>query len=170
MGRTDIDLDSTRRVTVHTARPQPGLGGVDTGRVASREVMAAVSQPRYVRGGGEAGSTLQAALAAAAHAVRDQTPRRSGAARPRPMPAAGGAALGESSGPEGLGMLRGSRREKTVAKVTQVSARVVRVRTGVDPVTVVEEDPETEPAREEAPQEDDEHMDDEESEEEESDN
>ncbi|GBG83980.1 hypothetical protein CBR_g37852 [Chara braunii] len=95
----------------------------------------------------------------------------SGAARPRPMPAAGGAALGESSGPEGLGMPRGSCREKTVTEVTQVSARVVRVRTGADPMTVVEDNPETELACEEAQQAgDDECRDDEESEEEESDN
>ncbi|GBG78192.1 hypothetical protein CBR_g26225 [Chara braunii] len=166
----NIDLDSTRRVTVHTARRQPGLGGADTGRGAPREVMAAVSQPRHVRGGGEAGSTFQAALAAAACAVRDQTARKSGVAHPRPMPVAGGAALGESSGAVGLGMPRGSRCEKTVAEVTQVSARVVRVRTGTDPMTVVEDDPETEPECEEAPQEDDEYRDDEESEEEESDN
>ncbi|GBG83928.1 hypothetical protein CBR_g37799 [Chara braunii] len=43
------------------------------------------------------------------------------------------------------------------------------VRTGADPLTMVEDDPETEPAREEAPQEDDEYRDGEESEEEESD-
>ncbi|GBG86007.1 hypothetical protein CBR_g40820 [Chara braunii] len=168
-GSTDIDLDSMRRVTVHTARQQPGLGGDDTGRGAPREVMAAVSQPRHVCGVGEGGCTLQAALAAAAHAVHDQTSRRSGVARPRLMPAAVGASLEESSEAEGLGMARGSRREKTVAEVTQVSARLVRVRTGADPVTVVEDDPETEPEREEAPQEGDEYRDDEEREEEESD-
>ncbi|GBG71288.1 hypothetical protein CBR_g8709 [Chara braunii] len=156
-------------VTVHTARRQPGLVGVDTGRGAMREVMAVVSQSRHVRGGGEVGSTFAAALAAAAHAVRDQIPRRSGAARPRPMPATGGAALGESSGAEGLGMPRGSHRERTVAEVMQVSARLVQVRTGTDPVTVVEDDPEMEPAIEEVPEEDDEYRDDEDSVEEESD-
>ncbi|GBG92369.1 hypothetical protein CBR_g55277 [Chara braunii] len=110
-----------------------------------------------------------AALAAAARAVRDQTSRTSGVARPHPMPATGGAALEESSGAEGLGMPRCSRREKTVAEVTQVSARLVRVRMGDDPVTVVEDDPETEPACEEAPQKGDEYRDDKEREEEESD-
>ncbi|GBG89687.1 hypothetical protein CBR_g49540 [Chara braunii] len=110
-----------------------------------------------------------AALAAAARVVRDQTSRMSGVARPRPMPATGGAALEESSGAEGLGMPRGSRREKIVAEVSQVSARLVRVRMGADPVTVVEDDPETEPAYEKAPQEGDEYRDDEGREEEESD-
>ncbi|GBG61106.1 hypothetical protein CBR_g19183 [Chara braunii] len=154
-GRTDIDLESVRRVTVHTARQQPGLGGADTGRGAPREVMVAVSQPRDVRGVGQAGCTLQAALAAPAHAVREQTSRRSGVARtsfmPQMMPATGDDALEESSGAEGLEMPRGSRREKTVAEVTQVSARLVRARTRDAHVTVVEDDPETEPAREEAP-------------------
>ncbi|GBG90387.1 hypothetical protein CBR_g50635 [Chara braunii] len=169
-GRKDIDLDSIRRVTVHTARQQTGLGGADTGRGAPREVMAAVSQPRDVPRVGQAGCTLQAALAAAARAVREQTSRRSGVActsfMPQMMPATGDAALEESSGAEGLEMPRGSRREKTVAKVTQVSARLVRVRTGAAHVTVVEDDPETEPAREEAPQEGDDYRDDEEREEE----
>ncbi|GBG80102.1 hypothetical protein CBR_g30469 [Chara braunii] len=173
-GRTDIDLDSIRRVTMHTARQQLGLGGADTGRGAPREVMAAVSQPRDVREVGQAGCTLQAALAAATRAVREQTSRRSGVARtssmPQMMPTTGDAALEESSGAEGLEMSRGSRREKTVAEVTQVSARLVRVRTGAAHVTVVEDDPETEPAREEAPQEGDEYRDDEEREEDESDN
>ncbi|GBG81645.1 hypothetical protein CBR_g32638 [Chara braunii] len=113
-------------------------------------------------------------LAAAARAVREQTSRRSGVARtssmPQMMPATGDAALEECSGAEGLEMPRGSRGEKTVAEVTQVSARLVRVRTGAAHVTVVEDDPETEPAREEAPQEGDEYRDDEEREEEESDN
>ncbi|GBG92569.1 hypothetical protein CBR_g56042 [Chara braunii] len=167
-GRTDIDMESVRRVTVHTIRQQPGLGWADTGRGAPREVMAAVSQPRDVCGVGQAGRTLQPALAAAARAVRDQTSRRSGVARPHPMPATGGAALEESSGAEGLGMPRGSCREKTVVEVTQVSARLVRVRTGADPVTVVEDNPEMEPACEEAAQEGDEYRDDEEREEEES--
>ncbi|GBG80117.1 hypothetical protein CBR_g30484 [Chara braunii] len=173
-GRTDIDLDSIRRVTVHTARQQPGLGGADSGRGAPREVMAAVSQLRDVRGVGQAGCTLQAALAAAARGVREQTSRRSGVARtssmPQMMPTTGDASLEESSGAEGLEMPRGSRREKTVAEVTHVSARLVRVRTGAAHVTVVEDDPETEPACEEAPQEGDEYRDDEERAEEESDN
>ncbi|GBG89888.1 hypothetical protein CBR_g49737 [Chara braunii] len=162
-GRTDIDLDYMRRVTVHIARQQPGLGGADTGRGAPREVMAVVCQPRDVRGVG------QAALAAAARAVRDQTSRRSGVARTRSMPATGDAALEESSGAEGLEMSRGSRREKTVTEVTQVSARLVRVRTGAAHVTVVEDEPKTEPGHEEAPQEGDEYRDDEECKEEESD-
>ncbi|GBG92621.1 hypothetical protein CBR_g56526 [Chara braunii] len=173
-GRTDIDLESVRRVTVHTARQQPGLGGADPGRGAPREVMAAVSQPRDVHGVGQAGCTLQAALAAAARAVREHTSHRCGvvstSSMPQMMPATGDAALEESSGAEGLEMPRGSRREKTVAEVTQVSARFVRVRTGAAHVTVVEDDPETEPAREEAAQEGDEYRDDEEREEEESDN
>ncbi|GBG70202.1 hypothetical protein CBR_g6334 [Chara braunii] len=151
-GRTDIDLESVRRVTVHTARQQPGLGAADTGRGAPRELMMAVSQSRDVRGVGQPGS---------------------GVARtsfmPQMMPATGDAALEESSGAEGLEMPRGSRREKTVAEVTQVSARLVRVRTGAAHVTVVEDDPKTELAREEAPQEGDEYRDDEEREEEESD-
>ncbi|GBG91107.1 hypothetical protein CBR_g51911 [Chara braunii] len=89
---------------------------------------------------------------------------------PQIMPATGDAVLEESSRAEGLEMPCGSRREKTVTEVTQVSARLVRVRTGAAHVTVVEDDPETEPAREEAPQEGDEYRDDEEREEEESDN
>ncbi|GBG75856.1 hypothetical protein CBR_g21100 [Chara braunii] len=101
--------------------------------------------------------------------MRDKTPHKSGAARQRPMPVAVGAALGESSGAEGLGMPRDSRCEKTVVEVTHVSARVIRVRMGAGLVTVVEDDPKTEPAREEAPHEDDEYRDNEESEEEESD-
>ncbi|GBG75452.1 hypothetical protein CBR_g20083 [Chara braunii] len=75
-----------------------------------------------------------------------------------------------SYGAEGLEMPRGSHREKTVEEVTHVSARLVRVRTGAAHVTVVENDPETEPAREEAPQEGDEYRDDEEREDELSDN
>ncbi|GBG81861.1 hypothetical protein CBR_g34044 [Chara braunii] len=170
--RTDIDLDSTRRVTVHTARLQPGLGGGGTGRGAAWEVMAAVSQPRHVHGGVEAESTLQHALAAAARAVRDQTSRRSAAYRdsgPCLVPAAGGAALGESLGPEGLGMPRGSRRDKTVEAVTRASTRLVHVRRGDERVIVEEDDPETEPARDEDPNEDDEYREDDESREEERD-
>ncbi|GBG60936.1 hypothetical protein CBR_g16058 [Chara braunii] len=55
----------------------------------------------------------------------------------------GGTALGESSGAEGLGMPRGSRREQTVA---EASARVVVLRKGGGPVTIEEDDPDTDAA------------------------
>ncbi|GBG66090.1 hypothetical protein CBR_g55433 [Chara braunii] len=156
-GKTDIDLDSIRRVTVHTARQQPSLGGADTGRGAPREVMAAVSQPRDVRGVGHARYfVLERSNSYKFHASDDACH--------------GDAAWEESSGAEGLEMPGGSRREKTVAEVIQVSARLVRVRTGAAHVTVLEDDPETEPTCEEAPQEGDKYRDDEEREEEESDN
>ncbi|GBG80424.1 hypothetical protein CBR_g30889 [Chara braunii] len=162
-GRIDIDLDATRRVNIHTSRLQPGLGGGRTGRGAAREVMAAVSQPRHVRGGVQTECTLSQALAAAARAVREQTSCRTGASRdpgPRPVPAAGGASLGESSGVEGLGMPRGSRRERPVADVTHASTRLVQVRKGADRVIVEEDDPKSEPARDEYPLEDHEHRED----------
>ncbi|GBG90643.1 hypothetical protein CBR_g50991 [Chara braunii] len=98
--------------------------------------------------------------------------RRSAAyrdSRPRPVPAAGCAALGESSGAEGLGMPRGSRRDKIVEVVTRASTRLVQVRRGDDHVIVEEDDPETEPACDEDPPEDDEYREDDESREEERD-
>ncbi|GBG78504.1 hypothetical protein CBR_g27731 [Chara braunii] len=88
------------------------------------------------------------------HAYRDSSPRL--------MPAAGGAALEESSGPEGLGMPRGSRRDKTVEAVTRASTRLVQVRRGDDQVIVVEDDPETEPTDDEDLPEDEEYREDDE--------
>ncbi|GBG66983.1 hypothetical protein CBR_g74669 [Chara braunii] len=95
------------------------------------------------------------------HAYRDSGPRL--------VPAAGGAALGKSSRPEGLGMPRGSRRDKTVEAVTRASTRLVQVRRGDEQVIVEEDDPETELARDEDAPEDDEYREDDESREEERD-
>ncbi|GBG86147.1 hypothetical protein CBR_g41051 [Chara braunii] len=92
--------------------------------------------------GGVSTETLDDALKAATRVVHDQTPDKRGVPRPRLMPAHGGAALGESSGAEGLGMPRGFRRQQAVA---QASARVVVLRTGGDPVTIEEDDPEMTP-------------------------
>ncbi|GBG84947.1 hypothetical protein CBR_g39410 [Chara braunii] len=76
--------------------------------------------------------------------VQDSTQRKRGVPPcPRPVPAEGGAALGESSGAEGLGMPRESRREQTVA---EASARVVVLRKRGDPVTREEGDPNTDAA------------------------
>ncbi|GBG85271.1 hypothetical protein CBR_g39839 [Chara braunii] len=138
-GRTNIDLDSTRRVTEHTARLHSGLGGVGARTTAAREVPASGCEPQRGRGRGVSTDTLEHALRAATRAVQEQTSRKRGVpSRPRPVAAEGGAALGESSGAEGLGMPPGSRREQTVA---EASARVVLLRKGGSPVTIKVDDP-----------------------------
>ncbi|GBG62173.1 hypothetical protein CBR_g29372 [Chara braunii] len=143
-GRTDIHLDSTRRVTEHTARLQPGLGGGGARTTTAREVPASGCEPQRGRGRGVSTDTLEYALRATMRAVQERTPRKRGVPpRPRPVPAEGGAALGESSGAEGLGMPRGSRREQTIA---EASARVVVLRKGGGPVTIEEDDPDTDAA------------------------
>ncbi|GBG88774.1 hypothetical protein CBR_g48391 [Chara braunii] len=75
--------------------------------------------------------------------VGDTPRKRRVSPRPRPVPAQGGDALGETSGAKGLGMPRGSRREQTVA---EASARVVVLRKAGAPVTIEEEDSETDVA------------------------
>ncbi|GBG91106.1 hypothetical protein CBR_g51910 [Chara braunii] len=143
-GRTDIDLDSTHHVTEHTARLQPGLGGVGARMTAAREVPASGCEPQRGRGRGLSADTLEHALRAATRAVQEQTPRKRGVPpRPRPVDVEGGAALGESSGVEGLGMPLGSRHQQTVG---EASARVVLLRKGGGPVTIEEDDPETDAA------------------------
>ncbi|GBG60137.1 hypothetical protein CBR_g3380 [Chara braunii] len=142
-GRTDINLYSTRSVTEYTSRLQPGLGHCGGRTTAAREVATTGCEPQRGRGGGESTSTLDHALRAATRVVHEQTPRKRGVPRPRPVPAQGGAALGESSGAEGLGMPRGSRRQQMIA---HASARVVVLRKGGDHVTIEEDDPETTPA------------------------
>ncbi|GBG89186.1 hypothetical protein CBR_g48893 [Chara braunii] len=140
----DIDLDSTRRVTEHTARLQPGLGPRGGRMTTAREVAASGCEPQRGRGRGVSADSLEYALMAATRAVHEQTPRKRGVPpRPRPVPAEGGDALGETSGAEGLGMPRGSRREQTV---TEASARVVVLRKAGAPVTIEEDDPETDVA------------------------
>ncbi|GBG61924.1 hypothetical protein CBR_g26087 [Chara braunii] len=143
-GRIDIDLDSTRHVTEHTARLQPGLGPRGAMTTAAREVPASGCEPQRGRGRGVSTESLEHALRAATRVVHEQTPHKHGLPPcPRPVPAEGGAALGESSGAEGLGMHRGSRREQTVA---EASARVVVLRKGGDSVTIEEDDPDTDVA------------------------
>ncbi|GBG66715.1 hypothetical protein CBR_g68699 [Chara braunii] len=143
-GRTDIHLDSTRRVTRHTARLQPGLGGGGARTTTGREVPASSCEPQRGRGTGVSTDTLEYALRAATGAVQEQIPHKRGVPpRPRPVPGEGGAALGESSGAEGLGMPRGSRREQTIA---EASARVVVLRKGGGQVTIEEDDPDTDAA------------------------
>ncbi|GBG65349.1 hypothetical protein CBR_g50711 [Chara braunii] len=143
-GRTDIDLDSTRHVTEHTARLQPALGPRGTRTTTAREVPTSGCEPQRGRGRGVSIETLEYALRAATRAVHEQTPCKRGVPpRPRPVAAEGGAALGEISGAEGLGMPPGSRCEQTVA---EACARVVVLRKGGGPVTIEEEDPETDAA------------------------
>ncbi|GBG64987.1 hypothetical protein CBR_g48736 [Chara braunii] len=143
-GRTEINFDSTRRVTEHTARLQPGLGSRDGRMTAAREVAASGCEPQRGRDRGVSADSLEYALMATTHAVHEQTPRKRGVPpRPRPVPAEGGDALGETSGAEGLGMPRGSRREQTV---TEASARVVVLRKAGAPVTIEEDDPKTDVA------------------------
>ncbi|GBG90884.1 hypothetical protein CBR_g51391 [Chara braunii] len=116
----------------------------DTTTTVAREVPASGCEPQRGRGRGVSSESLEYALRAATRAVQEQTPRKRGVPpHPRPVPAAGGAALGESSGAEGLGMPRGSRSEQTVA---EASARVVVLRKGGDSVTIEEEDPDTDAA------------------------
>ncbi|GBG73070.1 hypothetical protein CBR_g12786 [Chara braunii] len=142
--RTDIDLDSTRRVTEHTARLQPGLGPRDGRMTAARELAASGCEPQRGRDRGVPADSLEYALMAATRAIHEQTPRKRGVPpRPRSVPAEGGDALGETSGAEGLGMPHGSRREQTV---TEASARVVVLRKAGAPVTIEEDDPETDVA------------------------
>ncbi|GBG77892.1 hypothetical protein CBR_g25824 [Chara braunii] len=140
-GRTDIDLDSTRPVTEHTARLQPGLGPHDGRMTAAREVAASGCEPQRGRDRGVSADSLEYALMAATRAVHEQTPRKRGVPpRPRPVPTEGEDALGETSGAEGLGMPRGSRRAQTV---TKASARVAVLRKARAPITIEEDDPET---------------------------
>ncbi|GBG64381.1 hypothetical protein CBR_g41582 [Chara braunii] len=142
--RTDIDLDSTRRVTEHTARLQPGLGPRGCRMTAAREVAASGCEPQRGRGRGVSVDSLEYALMTATRAVHEQTPHKRGVPpRPRPVPAEGGDALGETSGAEGLGMPRGSHRKQTV---TEASARVVVLRKAGAPVTIEEDDPDTDVA------------------------
>ncbi|GBG74590.1 hypothetical protein CBR_g18998 [Chara braunii] len=143
-GRTYIDLDFTRRVTEHTARLQPGLGGGGARTTAAREVPSSGCEPQRGRGRGVSTETLEYALRAATHVVQEQTPRKCGVPpHPRPVLAEGGAAFGESSGAGGLGMPRGSHREQTIA---EVSARVVVLRKGGGPIIIKEDDPDTDAA------------------------
>ncbi|GBG82539.1 hypothetical protein CBR_g34915 [Chara braunii] len=140
-GRTYIDLDSTRRVTEHTARLELGLGGGGARTTMTKEVLASGCEPQRGRGKGVSTETLEYALRAATRAVQEKTPRKRGVPpRPPPVPAEGGAVLGESSRAEGLGMPRGSRREQTIA---EASARVVVLRKGGGPITIEEDDPDT---------------------------
>ncbi|GBG60009.1 hypothetical protein CBR_g339 [Chara braunii] len=141
--RTNIDIDSTCRVTERTARLQQGLGHHGARTTAAKEVAATGCEPQRGRGIEESTSTLDHALRAATRAVHEQTPSKSGVPRPRPVPAQGGTALGESSGAEELGMSPGSCCQQTVS---QASARVVVLRKAGGPVTIEEEDPETTPA------------------------
>ncbi|GBG93058.1 hypothetical protein CBR_g58476 [Chara braunii] len=143
-GTTDIDLDSTRRVTEHTARLQLGLGPRGTRTTAAREVPASGCEPQRGCDKGVSTEILEHALRAAMRVVHEQTPRKRGMPpRPRPVPAEGGAALGENLGAEGLGLPRGSRREQTVA---EAGTRVVVLRKGGGPVTIEEDDPDTDAA------------------------
>ncbi|GBG89352.1 hypothetical protein CBR_g49062 [Chara braunii] len=143
-GRADIDFDSTRHVTEHTARLQSGLGPRDGKMTAAREVAAPGCEPQRGRDRGVSADSLEYALMAATRAVHEQTPRKRGVPpRPRPVPAEGGDALGETSGAKGLGMPRGSLREQTV---TEASARDVVLRKAGSPVTIEEDDPETDVA------------------------
>ncbi|GBG59090.1 hypothetical protein CBR_g24433 [Chara braunii] len=143
-GRTDIHLDSTRRVTEHTARLQSGLGGEGARTTTAREVPASGCEPQRGRGRGVSTDTLEYALRAVTRAMQEQTPRKRGVPpRPRPVPVEGGAALGESSGAERLEIPRGSRREQTIA---EASARVLVLRKGGGPITIEEDDPDTDAA------------------------
>ncbi|GBG92299.1 hypothetical protein CBR_g55068 [Chara braunii] len=115
---------------------------------AAREVPASACEPQRGRGRGVSSESLEHALRAVTHVVQERTPRKRGVPhRPRLVPAEGGAALGESSGAEGLGMPHGSRREQTVA---EASARVVVLRKGGGPVTIEKDDPDTDAAVREA--------------------
>ncbi|GBG69970.1 hypothetical protein CBR_g4798 [Chara braunii] len=67
--RTDIDLDSTRRVTEHTARLQPGLEPRDDRMTAVREVAASGCEPQQGRGRGVSADSLEHALRAATRAT-----------------------------------------------------------------------------------------------------
>ncbi|GBG82987.1 hypothetical protein CBR_g36515 [Chara braunii] len=112
------------------------------GRSRIRDTIADVGDRG--RGRGVSVNSLEHALRAATRAVLEQTPRKRGVPpRPRPVPAQGGDALGETSGAERLGMPRGSRREQTVA---EASARVVVLRKAGAPDTIEEDDPETDVA------------------------
>ncbi|GBG64266.1 hypothetical protein CBR_g41187 [Chara braunii] len=140
-GRTGMNLDFTRRVTQHTARLQSALGSRGARATSTREVAASGCEPRDR--GGVSATTLDHTLRAATHVVHEQTPRKHGVTpHPHPMAAEGGAALGESSGAEGLGMPHGSRREQTVA---EAGTGVVVLRKGGGPVTIKEDDPKTAP-------------------------
>ncbi|GBG69829.1 hypothetical protein CBR_g4658 [Chara braunii] len=115
-----------------------------TGTTAAREVPGSGCEPPRGRARGVSTDTLEHALRVATRVVQEQTPRKRGVPpRPRPVAAERGAALGESSGAEGLGMPPGSRSEQTVA---EASARVVLLRKGGGPVTIEEDDPETDAA------------------------
>ncbi|GBG84423.1 hypothetical protein CBR_g38708 [Chara braunii] len=104
--RTYIDLDPTCRVTEHTARLQPGLGGGGTRTTATREVPASGCEPQRDRGRGVSTETLEYTLRAATRAVQEQTPCKR-------------------------------------VTIEEASARVVVLRKGGGPVTVEEDDPDT---------------------------
>ncbi|GBG85882.1 hypothetical protein CBR_g40694 [Chara braunii] len=139
--RTNINLDSTSRVTEHTAHLLSGLGPPGVRTTAAREVPASGCEPQQGCHRGVSTETLEHALRAATCAVYEYTPSKHGVPpRPCPVAAEGGAALGESLGAERLGMPPGSRGEQPVAGA---SARVVVLRKGGGLVTVEEDDLET---------------------------
>ncbi|GBG67139.1 hypothetical protein CBR_g81564 [Chara braunii] len=142
-GAASTDRAPLRDEVAGEMRTQTPRGRTATQTTAAREVAAAGCEPQQGRGGGVSTSTLDHALRGATRVVHEQTQHKRGVPRPRPVPAEGGVALGESSGAEGLGMPRGSCRQEMVALA---STRVVRLRKGGSPVTIEEGDLEMSPA------------------------
>ncbi|GBG89458.1 hypothetical protein CBR_g49249 [Chara braunii] len=146
--RVEGAIDARRVVQETATGPVSGLGPRGARTTAAREVPASGCEPQRGRGRGVSTESLEYALRATMRAVQEQTPRKRGVTpRPRPLPAEGRTTLGESLGAEGLGMPLGSRHEQTVA---EASARVVVLRKGGGPVTIEEDDPDTDAAVREA--------------------
>ncbi|GBG69680.1 hypothetical protein CBR_g4510 [Chara braunii] len=156
LGRTDIPWSNTRRSTAGTRKRQPGLGRRHSSTSSTREVHAAGFEHRggsgaEVEGAGGRGSAVPGARVST-HGLREVSqilgadvlgpPRTQ-----RPLPRRASRLDGETTGSEGLEMMRGRCRTDTLLAASQREMRL-------DGVTVVDDD-HTDAAAEEADREED---------------
>ncbi|GBG77297.1 hypothetical protein CBR_g23626 [Chara braunii] len=142
LGRTDIPWSNTRRSTAATTKRQPGLGRRRSSTSSAREVHAAGFEHRGgsgadVEGAGGRGSTAPGARVST-HGLREVSqilgadvlgpPRTQ-----RPIPRRASHLEGETTGGEGLEMMRGRRRMDTLLEASRREMRR-------DGITVVDDD------------------------------
>ncbi|GBG76040.1 hypothetical protein CBR_g21280 [Chara braunii] len=156
LGRTDIPWSNTRRSTSSTRKRQPGLERQCSSTSSTREVHAAWLEHRggsgaEVEGAGGRGSAVPGARVST-HELREvsQILRADVLGPPRtqrPIPRRASRVDGETTGGEGLEMMRGRRRTDTLLAASQREMRL-------DGVTVVDDD-QTDVAAEDADGEED---------------